>query len=98
MTEEPKKLLCPKAGTATSSPAIRTSSPSNLNIVNVMLWMKRNAYEETTIKATSHRRSNKVCRSGFPIRSNNTRRYNAIQKTQMTILLFSLQHARKMWQ
>ena len=47
---KPKKLLCPKAGTATSSPAIKTSSQSNMNIVNVMLWMKKNAYEDSTIK------------------------------------------------
>ena len=42
-----KKLLCPKAGTATSSPDIKTPSP---NIINVMLWMKRNAYADSTIK------------------------------------------------
>ena len=48
--EDQKKLLCPKAGTATSSPAIKTSSQSNMNIVNVMLWMKKNAYEDSTIK------------------------------------------------
>jgi len=42
-----KKLLCPKAGTATSSPSIKTASQSNMNIVNVMLWMKRNAYADS---------------------------------------------------
>lgn len=46
----PEKLLCPKAGTATSSPTDKTASQSNMNIVNVMLWMKRNAYEDPTIK------------------------------------------------
>ncbi|MCW4008184.1 MAG: hypothetical protein NWF09_05810 [Candidatus Bathyarchaeota archaeon] len=35
--EEPKELLCPKAGTATSSPAIKIASQSNMNIVNVTL-------------------------------------------------------------
>ena len=51
-TQEPKELLCPKAGTATSSPNVKTSSP---NIINVMLWMKRNAYADSTIKATAKR-------------------------------------------
>jgi hypothetical protein len=54
MTEETtnqEKLLCPKAGTATSSPTDKTASQS-INIVNVMLWMKKNAYEESTIKKT----------------------------------------------
>jgi hypothetical protein len=32
----PEKLLCPKAGTATSSPALKTASQSNMNIVNVV--------------------------------------------------------------
>jgi hypothetical protein len=41
-----------QTGTATSSPDIRTPSPT---IINVMLWMKRNAYEDTTIKATAKR-------------------------------------------
>jgi hypothetical protein len=45
-----KKLLCPKAGTATSSPALKTASQSNMTIVNIMIWMKRNAYEESTIR------------------------------------------------
>ncbi|MEM4142842.1 MAG: hypothetical protein QW445_01705 [Candidatus Bathyarchaeia archaeon] len=36
-TQEPKDLLCPKAGTATSSPADKTASQSNMNIVNVTL-------------------------------------------------------------
>jgi len=39
-----------QTGTATSSPTDKTASQSNMNIVNVMLWMKRNAYEESTIK------------------------------------------------
>ena len=43
-----KKLVCPKAGTATSSPVDKTASQS-INIVNTMLWMKRNAYQESTI-------------------------------------------------
>jgi hypothetical protein len=50
--EDQKKLLCPKAGTATSTPDVKTSSP---NIINVMLWMKRNAYADSTIKATAKR-------------------------------------------
>ena len=37
-TTETKELLCPKAGTATSSPANITASQSDMNIVNVMLW------------------------------------------------------------
>ncbi len=49
-TQEPKELLCPKAGTATSSPADNTTSQSDMNILNVMLWMQRNAYEESTIR------------------------------------------------
>ena len=48
--EEPKELLCPKAGTATSFPPFATTSQS-INIVNVILYMKRNAYADTTIKA-----------------------------------------------
>jgi hypothetical protein len=51
--EEPKELLCPKAGTATSSPDIKTPSP---NIINVMLWMKREAYAAST----SYRRKLKI--------------------------------------
>ena len=38
-----------QTGTATSSPVDRTASPTDMNIVNVMLWMKRNAYQESTI-------------------------------------------------
>jgi len=49
-----KKLLCLKAGTATSSPLVSTASQS-INIVNVMLWMKKNTYADTTIKATAKR-------------------------------------------
>ncbi|HII85167.1 TPA: hypothetical protein HA273_00975, partial [Candidatus Bathyarchaeota archaeon] len=37
-------------GTATSSPVLTTTSQSDMNIVNVMLWMQRNAYEESTIR------------------------------------------------
>jgi hypothetical protein len=47
-----KKLLCPKAGTATSSPDVLTTSPT---ILNVMLWMKKEAYADSTIKATAKR-------------------------------------------
>ena len=39
--DDQEKLLCPKAGTATSSPANYTASHSNMNIVNVMLWMEK---------------------------------------------------------
>ena len=49
MTEEPKKLLCPKAGTATSSP-IETATSQSFNIPNTMLWMQRNTYEESTVR------------------------------------------------
>jgi len=48
-TNNQEILLCPKAGTATSSPVDWTTSPTDMNIVNVMLWMKRNTYQETTI-------------------------------------------------
>jgi hypothetical protein len=34
----PENLLCPKAGTATSSPDVLTTFPT---ILNVMLWMKK---------------------------------------------------------
>jgi hypothetical protein len=51
---ENEKLLCPKAGTATSSP-IKTTASRIINVVNVMLWIKKNAYEETTIKETAKR-------------------------------------------
>ena len=43
----PKELLSPKSGTATSSPAIQTASPT---IINVMLWMKKEAYKDSTIE------------------------------------------------
>jgi integrase len=36
-----------QTGTASSSPDILTPSPT---IINVMLWMRKNAYEGTTIK------------------------------------------------
>jgi hypothetical protein len=51
-TETTTELLCPKAGTATSSPDDLTPSPA---IINVMLWMKKEAYEDSTIKATAKR-------------------------------------------
>lgn len=38
-----------QTGTATSSPLDKTASQFNMNIVNTMLWMKRNAYQESTI-------------------------------------------------
>jgi hypothetical protein len=38
-----------QTGTATSSPVDRKASQFNMNIVNTMLWMKRNAYQESTI-------------------------------------------------
>ena len=41
-TKAQEKILCPKAGTATSSPTVTTTSQSDMNIVNVMLWIKRN--------------------------------------------------------
>lgn len=50
--DDSEKLLCPKAGTPISSPDFKTPSP---NIINVMLWMKRNTYTESTIKATAKR-------------------------------------------
>lgn len=37
-------------GTATSSPVDNTASQSDMNIVNVMLWMRKNAYEDSTIR------------------------------------------------
>ena len=53
-----EKLLCPEAGTATSSPANKTASQSNMNIVNIMLCIKRNAYADSIIKATAKRLNN----------------------------------------
>jgi transcriptional regulator GlxA family with amidase domain len=53
MTEETqnnKDLLRPKSGTASSSPLDNTASHIDMNIVNTMLWMQKNAYEPTTIK------------------------------------------------
>ena len=48
-----------RSGTASSSPTNLTTSPTILTsspiIINTMLWMKRNAYEESTIKATAKR-------------------------------------------
>lgn len=32
---------------------VKTVSPSDMNVVNIMLWMKKNAYEESTIKKTA---------------------------------------------
>ena len=45
-TENQEKILCPKAGTATSSPIELTASQSELKIPNTMIWMQRNVYEE----------------------------------------------------
>ena len=39
-----------QTGTATSSPTDLAPFPT---IINVMLWMKKEAYEESTIKATA---------------------------------------------
>jgi len=48
-----------RSGTASSSPTNLTPSPTILTssptIINTMLWMKREAYEDTTIKATAKR-------------------------------------------
>lgn len=51
------ELESPKAGTATSSPSDKMSSQSNKDshldkmvIPNVMIWMMKNAHEQTTIK------------------------------------------------
>jgi integrase len=46
-----KFLICiNQTGTATSSPVLTTTSQSNINIANTMLWMKKNAYEDTTLR------------------------------------------------
>ena len=57
-----------QTGTATSSPTVTTASQSDLNIVNVMLWMKRNAYEESTIKKVAKllRHLKKNCKTQEP--------------------------------
>ena len=47
-TTNQENLLCPKAGTATSSPSELTSSQCELNVPNLMIWMQRNANEEST--------------------------------------------------
>jgi LytS/YehU family sensor histidine kinase len=39
-----------QTGTATSSPTDTTASQSDMNITNTMLWMKKEAYEDTTIR------------------------------------------------
>jgi integrase len=39
-----------QTGTATSSPTVTTTSQSDMNIANTMLWMKKEAYEDTTIR------------------------------------------------
>lgn len=52
-TANQEKLLCPKAGTATSSPIDKQSSRIDMVIPNVMLWMQKNAYEPTTIRKTA---------------------------------------------
>jgi len=76
-TIQPKKLLCPKAGTATSSPTDNTESQTDMNIVNVMLWMKRNAYEDSTIKKVAKLLGHlkKHCNPVFPRRSASTRTF-----------------------
>ena len=43
-----EQLLRPKSGTATSSPTESTASQSNMNIPNVMIWMKKQVYEDST--------------------------------------------------
>jgi len=57
-----------QTGTATSSPVYNTASQSNMNIVNTMLWMKRNAYQESTVtkvaKLLRHLKRN--CNTGKP--------------------------------
>jgi len=46
-------LICiNQTGTATSSPTVTTASPT---IINVMLWMRKEAYENSMIKATAKR-------------------------------------------
>jgi hypothetical protein len=52
-TQQRDDLLSPKTGTATSSPVDNTTSQSDMKIVNTMLWMKKNAYKETTIRKVS---------------------------------------------
>ena len=63
----PEKLLCPKAGTATSFPPDSTTSQS-INIVNTMLYMKRNAYADTTTKKVAKllRHLKKKCNTKQP--------------------------------
>ena len=55
-------------GTAPSSPVDNTASQSDMNIVNVMLWMQRNAYEESTIRKVAKllRHLKKNCNTGNP--------------------------------
>jgi hypothetical protein len=67
-TKEPEKLLCPKAGTATSSPIDKTASPTDMNIVNTMLWMKRSAHQECTITKVAKllRRLKRNCNTTKP--------------------------------
>jgi hypothetical protein len=45
-----------QTGTATSSPADNTAFQTDMNIVKVMLYMKKNAYEESTIDTRSTER------------------------------------------
>jgi hypothetical protein len=49
-TQETKELLCPKAGTATSSPTVTTASQTDINIVNTMLWIPVTAKTDEDIK------------------------------------------------
>jgi hypothetical protein len=51
---QPTGLESPKAGTSTSSPVDNTTYQSDMNIVNTMLWMKKNAYEETTVRKVAN--------------------------------------------
>ncbi|MEM2105128.1 MAG: site-specific integrase [Candidatus Bathyarchaeia archaeon] len=39
-----------QSGTATSSPADKTASQSNMNIANVIIWMRKQAYEDSTTR------------------------------------------------
>ena len=48
-TKDPEKLLCPKAGTATSSP-VKELSSHLINTTQVAIWIKKNVHEKTTIK------------------------------------------------
>ncbi len=68
--QEPKKLLRLMAGTATSSPVHTAPSRVDIAIPNVMLWMKKNAYESTTIRKAAkllrHLQRQKNCNLADP--------------------------------